>query len=157
MDTLKRGREVRGNASPASPASRGRSSTPSRRQPNKNNNSNRNNNGNNNSNNSSNRNNDSSNANNAASPAVDVLCNYPGCKYPSTHTRENWGLCAAHLKRGFESYSRWWGQTREPSPGEEEIAVEPVMRGSLPHVVDTLHQVAVAQAEQDKTGFVTER
>ena len=31
------------------------------------------------------------------------------------------------------------------------------MRGSLPHVVDTLHQVAVAQAEQDKTGFVTER
>ena len=50
---------------------------------------------------------------------------------------------AAHLKRGFESYSRWWGQTWEPSTGAEEIAADPVVRGSLTHVVDTLRPTVV--------------
>ena len=104
MDNLKRGRTT------ASTPNRERSSTPARRQFQKktHSNNNRNNSSNNNSNNRNNNNRNNSNANDNASTAVvvDNPCNYPKCKYPDSHTRENCGLRAAHIRHGFEKYSR---------------------------------------------------
>ena len=51
---------------------------------------------------------------------------------------------AAHIRHGFEKYYRWWGLKRAPSPGVEgkEVSTEPVVRGSLTPVVDTLQRLA---------------
>lgn len=94
MENLKRGRT---NASTL----RERSSTPARRQQKKTQRNSSNNNNRNSSNNSN------INANNDASTAVVVdTCNYPKCKYPDSHTRENCGLRKAHIRHGYEKYAR---------------------------------------------------
>ena len=94
MDNLKRGRNEKSNGN-----GRERSTTPARKP--KSNSSNRN-------INKANSNRSSSNTNNVSTPvpAVDSTCNYPGCKYPDSHVRENCGLRKMHLKHGFEKNSR---------------------------------------------------
>ena len=98
LDNLKRAR------TPVTTPNREHSSTPARRQQKKTPRSSNNINNNNNRNN--NRNSSNTNDNASTAVVVDNPCNYPKCKYPDSHTGENCGLRAAHIRHGFEKHSR---------------------------------------------------